>query len=56
MHWLEGTFANRFNRLRDERGHVFQTRYKSLAVEDSNASTACARAGPSAPLISRRVR
>lgn len=24
MHWLECTFANRFNRFRDERGHLFR--------------------------------
>ena len=35
MHWLQGTFANRFNRFRDERGHVFQGRYKSLIVDPS---------------------
>ncbi len=34
MHWLQGTFANRFNRLRGERGHLFQGRYKALLVED----------------------
>jgi len=34
MQWLQATFANRFNRLRDERGHVFQGRYKALLVED----------------------
>jgi len=33
MHWLECTFATRFNRLRDERGHLFQGRYKALLVE-----------------------
>lgn len=33
MQWLQGTFANRFNRLRDERGHLFQGRYKSLVVD-----------------------
>ena len=30
MQWLESTFANRFNRFRDERGHLFQSRYKAL--------------------------
>ncbi|HEX7631316.1 MAG TPA: transposase [Lacunisphaera sp.] len=34
MHWLQCTFATRFNRLRDERGHLFQGRYKALLVED----------------------
>jgi putative transposase len=33
MHWLQSTFATRFNRYRDERGHPFQGRYKSLFVE-----------------------
>lgn len=31
-HW-QGTFAVRFNRMRDERGHIFQGRYKSLRVD-----------------------
>lgn len=34
MHWLQGTFANRFNRRRGERGHLFQGRYKALLVEE----------------------
>lgn len=33
MHWLQGTFANRFNRFRREQGHLFQGRYKSLVVD-----------------------
>ncbi len=33
MHWLQSTFAVRFNRLRDERGHLFQSRYKAILVE-----------------------
>ena len=33
MRWLQGTFATRFNRLRNERGHLFQGRYKSLVVD-----------------------
>jgi putative transposase len=37
MHWLQATFANRFNRLRGERGHLFQGRYKALVVEDGPA-------------------
>lgn len=37
MHALQSTFATRFNRLRKERGHVFQGRYQSLIVEDSAA-------------------
>lgn len=37
MHALQSTFATRFNRLRKERGHVFQGRYQSLLVENSEA-------------------
>ena len=37
MQWLQATFANRFNRLRGERGHLFQGRYKSLVVEEGAA-------------------
>lgn len=33
MKWLQGTFAMRFNRFRNECGHLFQGRYKSLLVE-----------------------
>lgn len=34
MQWLQATFACRFNRLRGERGHLFQGRYKALLVEE----------------------
>ncbi len=37
MQWLQATFANRFNRFRGERGHLFQARYKSLLVESGEA-------------------
>jgi len=37
MHWLESTFATRFNRFRSEHGHVFQGRYQSLLIEDPAA-------------------
>ncbi len=37
MHWLQSTYATRFNRLRGERGHLFQGRYQSLLIEDSPA-------------------
>lgn len=37
MHWLQSTFATRFNRLHGERGHLFQGRYQSLLVEDDAA-------------------
>ncbi len=33
MHWLQATFASRFNRFRGEHGHLFQGRYKALLVE-----------------------
>lgn len=33
MHWLETTFATRFNRFRREHGHLFQGRYKAILVE-----------------------
>jgi putative transposase len=28
MRWLQSTFGIRFNALREERGHVFQSRFK----------------------------
>ena len=34
MRWLQGTFGIRFNALRGERGHVFESRYKSLVIEE----------------------
>jgi putative transposase len=37
MQWLQSTFANRFNQLRGEHGHLFQGRYKSLLVEPGDA-------------------
>lgn len=37
MHWLQSTFSTRFNRLRQERGHLFQGRYQALLVEDMAA-------------------
>jgi REP element-mobilizing transposase RayT len=37
MQWLQSTFANRFNKLRDERGHLFQGRYKALLIEEGDA-------------------
>jgi len=35
MRWLQSVYATRFNRFRNEQGHLFQGRFKSLAVEDS---------------------
>ncbi|MDQ8209749.1 transposase, partial [Coraliomargarita sp. SDUM461003] len=32
MKWLQSTFSTRFNRLRKERGHVFQRRYKAILL------------------------
>lgn len=37
MHWLQSTYATRFNRFRVERGHLFQGRYQALLVENSAA-------------------
>ena len=34
MHWLQATFANRFNKFRGKRGHLFQGRYTALVVEE----------------------
>jgi len=34
MHWLQGTLATRFNRFRNERGHLFQGRYQAILLED----------------------
>lgn len=37
MHWLQCTWANRFNRFRKESGHLFQGRYRSILVQDMSA-------------------
>ena len=37
MHWLQSTFATRFNRLRRESGHLFQGRYRALLIENSES-------------------
>ena len=37
IHWLLGPFAYRFNRFRDERGHLFQGRYQAQLIEDASA-------------------
>lgn len=37
MKWMQGTFGNRFNAYRGERGHVFQSRYKSLVIEEGRS-------------------
>jgi REP element-mobilizing transposase RayT len=34
MHWLQSAFATRFNRIRSERGHLFQGRYHAGLIED----------------------
>jgi len=41
MQWLQSTFANRFNRLRGERGHLFQGRFKSLLVDPEALGQLC---------------
>jgi putative transposase len=37
MHWLQSTYAVRFNRFRSEQGHLFQGRYQSFLIEDDAA-------------------
>lgn len=37
MHWLQTTFATRFNRFRREHGHLFQGRYHAQVVEPGAA-------------------
>jgi len=37
MHWLQGTFASRFNRFRKQHGRLFQGPYKALLMEDLEA-------------------
>ena len=37
MHWLQSTFSTRFNRFRQERGHLFQGRYQALLIENRDA-------------------
>lgn len=34
MHWLQCTFASRFNRFRKQSGRLFQGPYKALPIED----------------------
>ena len=41
MRWLQSTFANRFNRFRNERGHVFQGRYKSILLDEGHLGALC---------------
>ncbi len=41
MRWLQATFSVRFNRFRNERGHVFQGRYKALPVEADAVGAVC---------------
>ncbi|MDQ8203360.1 transposase [Pelagicoccus sp. SDUM812003] len=36
MRWLQSTFAMRYNRYRKEHGHLFQGRFKSIVVEDTD--------------------
>ena len=37
MHWLQGTFACRFNRFRKQNGRLFQGPYKALLIEDTKS-------------------
>ena len=36
MQWFQSTFGNRFNRLINQRGHIFQGRYKALLIENNH--------------------
>jgi len=53
MRWLQGTFSVRFNRLRNERGHLFQNRYKSLIVDPAQALCHYIHLNPIAPKPAR---
>jgi len=33
MHWLQGTYTKRFNIRHNQRGHLFQGRYKALLID-----------------------
>jgi putative transposase len=41
MAWLQSTFSNRFNRFRNECGHVFQGRYKALVLDEDARLAVC---------------
>lgn len=41
MRWLQATFSLRFNRFRNERGHVFQGRYKALLIAPDAVGAVC---------------
>lgn len=41
MKWLQSTFANRFNRFHQNRGHVFQGRYKAILLEETALGAVC---------------
>jgi len=41
MKWLQGTFANRFNRFRKMNGHVFQGRYKAILLDWDAVAAVC---------------
>jgi len=56
MKWLQATFANRFNRYRKERGHVFQGRYHAKLLEDEFALASVAHYIHLNPLEARLVR
>ncbi len=41
MKWLQGVFATRYNRFRNERGALFQGRFKSILLEDDRLGALC---------------
>jgi REP element-mobilizing transposase RayT len=43
MHWLNGTWAARFNRRYRRRGHLFQGRFKGILVEEQSYLLTVAR-------------
>lgn len=41
MRWLQATFSTRFNRMRNERGHVFQGRYHAPLMAPEAVGAVC---------------
>jgi putative transposase len=64
MHWLQATFAGRFNRFRRVHGQLFQGRYKAILIEPGEAlarvvdyihlNPVRARSLPAAAILSHR--
>jgi len=43
MHWLNGAYAQRFNRRYDRRGHLFENRYSAFVIRDEEHLRAACR-------------